>query len=404
MIAFARAPFFLSTFSLFFFFFFLSVLGGAATRQPARRLVVNGTQLLDGAQPVRLTGFNWQLGRTGPDPGRLQRQLSPRANVARLVGVLFGNTQPLSRDPAKECMTEVPPTYFNDACFAALDAWVLSATRAGLWVILAVRGEYLAGQNYASDPGSSVFRNATLLARLQGMWAHVAAHYSTFDSMAAYEILSEPRDKTVPPEAVRNVYEQACAAAHAGDAATPCMVGPAPYYKLYNLGPSTLLRNTRNAIYTFDYFNPDDFVFGQATHIPAYGPAYACATLYDGWVSAACPTWRAAPSQEIPFNRTWHEHNLRTWAVALQAVHPVPLFLNQFEVAHGVARAQGRYTYIADLLALLQELDMGWAWWTWAGGSGSGWASGSSEIVFRWPNGSVMIDTAVLQTMAPYMH
>ena len=63
---------------------------------------------------------------------------------------------------ANPICTDSPPHYFNDECFADLDAWVKSATDAGLWVILAVRGEYVAGQLYASEPGSVVFRNETL--------------------------------------------------------------------------------------------------------------------------------------------------------------------------------------------------------------------------------------------------
>lgn len=42
----------------------------------------------------------------------------------------------------------------------------------------------------------------------------------------------------------------------------------------------------------------------------------------------------------------------------------VPVFLNQFEAAHGISADNGRYQYISDLLGLLKELDIGWAWWT----------------------------------------
>ena len=141
----------------------LSAISFAEPTTKPLRLTVNGSSLLDpsGAK-IRLTGFNWQSGRTGPDPGGLMKQLAPGATVARLVGVLWGNTDPLQSHPNKECMTLEPPHYFNDKCFDDLDPWVKSATDAGLWVILAVRGEYVAGQNFETDPGSSIFRNATL--------------------------------------------------------------------------------------------------------------------------------------------------------------------------------------------------------------------------------------------------
>ena len=107
-------------------------------------------------------------------------------------------------------------------------------------------------------------------------------------------------------------------------------------------------------------------------------------------------------SDPVRFDRAWHEHNLRTFALPLRAAHNVPLFMNQFEVVHGVTNASGRYAYIADLLGLAKELDIGWAWWTWAGGNDGGWSHGSSEVVFRWPNGTIMVDEAVLDTMEPF--
>ena len=232
------------------------MLGAAAS---PLRLTIEGSQLIDPttASPLRLTGFNWQIGRTGSDPGALQKKIAPNSTLARLVGVQWGNTHPLQHHPNKECLTNSPPHYFNEKCFEDLDPWVRSATDAGLWVVLAVRGEYVAGQLYDSAPGTVVFRNTTLRTMLCAMWKHVAAHYASFDRIAAYEILSEPRDKSVAASAVREVYEAACVAAQAADPRTPCLVGGAPYYKLWTFGEQTLLANISNVIYTFDYFASD---------------------------------------------------------------------------------------------------------------------------------------------------
>ena len=54
---------------------------------------------------------------------------------------------------------------------------------------------------------------------------------------------------------------------------------------------------------------------------------------------------------------------------------------------------------IEDLLTLTRQYGIGWAWWTWEGGNSKGWSHGSSEIVFRWPNGTVMVDTRALESM-----
>lgn len=305
-------------------------------------------------------------------------------------------------------MTSVPPNYFNDGCFSYLDEWIKTATDAGLWVILAVRGEYIAGQDFKSDPGSSIFRNETLQNMMYAAWRHVAAHYSSFDRIAAYELLSEPRDKTVGADAVRGFYEGACSAVRLADPRTPCMVGGAPYYKLWTFGDDVILKQHSNSvIYTFDYFDPDAFVFarggeGLVDAIPSYGSqhSYSCKDLYSGWVTQVCPTWNiTSPATQIPFDKAWHDHNLRTFALPLRSRHQVPIFLNQFEVVHGVTEANGRYAYIEDLLTLTRQYGIGWAWWTWEGGNSKGWSHGSSEIVFRWPNGTVMVDTRVLESM-----
>ena len=430
-------------------FFLAASVSEHMAAQPLR-LTINGSTILQpSGDPIRLVGFNWQFGRTSPDAGSLSKSLAPQANLARLVGVLWGNTDPLQHHPNKECMTNTPPHYFNDKCFHDLDPFVKSATDAGLWVVLALRGEYIAGQNFDTDPGSVVFRNETLQKMMFAMWKHVAGHYASFDRIAAYELLSEPRDKEVNASAVRQVYEGACSAVGAADPRTPCLVGGAPYYKLWTFGDETILRNTANrVIYTyrrrrsnprpshraqltccvrsiigsFDYFNPDDFVFGRSgaaaaaatpplaplvrsLPIPKYGSGqkYACRALYDGWETQACPSWNVSdPEALLPFDRQWHEHNLRAFALPARTKHRVPLLINQFEVVHGVTEGNGRYTYIQDLLSLAKELDLGWAWWTWAGGNSEGWSHGSSEIVFRWPNGSYMVDRPVLAAMEPY--
>ena len=78
-------------------------------------------------------------------------------------------------------MTATPPYFFDETCFRALDATVRDATGAGVWAILTVRSKYGAGQDYAGDPTSDVFHNATLRARFYAMWTHVAAHYAGFE-------------------------------------------------------------------------------------------------------------------------------------------------------------------------------------------------------------------------------
>lgn len=130
-------------------------------------------------------GCNWQLQHVQAAPfndGALMRRLMPGANVVRVVGVLWDNSG--SRE---DCMTDTPPHYFREGCFAALDNAVRQATGAGLWVVLAARAVYAAGQNYIDDPGADVFHNATLRRMFGAMWRHVAGHYASWDRIGAYE-------------------------------------------------------------------------------------------------------------------------------------------------------------------------------------------------------------------------
>ena len=39
-----------------------------------------------------------------------------------------------------------------------------------------------------------------------------------------------------------------------------------------------------------------------------------------------------------------------------------------------------RYDYMSDVASLMSELDIGWTWWNFRGGGGSGWTHGSSEV------------------------
>ena len=380
-------------------------VAAAAFVTPAR-LTINGTSLFEpSGSAIRLQGFNWQLGRTTTADGALMKKLIPEANVARLVGIFWDNSDPKSGHPTSDCMTQTPPHYFDDSCFKTLDPWVKTATDAGLWVILAVRSQVGAGQYFDTDPGSCVFHNTTLKNMLFAAWTHIAQHYASFDNIAAYEILSEPRDKTISSQAVRDFYQGGCLAARAGDPTAPCMIGNAPYYKLWKFKANQvgLLDKTIPVIYTFDYFTPDNFVFGKSS-VPVYGKQYKCKELADGWVDAACPNKDGDAMQAL--DKNWTRTQFVEFAIATQQQLNAPVFINQWEAVHGITSTNstsGALQYVEDVASLAQEYNLGWAWWTWAGGNSAGWSHGSSEIVFRFGNGTEMYDTEVLNALQKYM-
>lgn len=381
---------------------------------PPARLTINGSKLLEpSGEDIRLLGFNWQITHqnldtdaAGVNMAQELTKVAPGANTVRLVGILWGNTPSYFQSPSQllgshisECMTDEPPYYFKEKCFDRLDAWVKQATDAGLWVILALRGEYVAGQDFYDRPGTVVFRNETLREMMYAMWAHVAEHYSTFERIAAYEILSEPRDKAIGSDVVNDFYAGGCAAVQAVDPRTPCIVGTRPYYKLYTVDENYLIKNNSNVIYTFDYFNPENFVFGRGM---AYNQKYPCKDLYKGFAFDVCSTWGVSSNEPISFDRVWHEHNIATFLG--QYEDRVPIFANQWDVVYGVSVEQGRYAYMSDFMSVMADHGMGWCWWVAFGGnSGNTFSKGSSEVIFRLTNGSYMLDQAALDTMAPFL-
>jgi hypothetical protein len=231
------------------------------------------------------------------------------------------------------------------------------------------------------------------------MWKHVAAHYASWDYIAAYEIMSEPRDKSASPALVHDFYQGGCSAVHAVDPATPCMVGPGSYYKVYLFTEDIIIANDSNVIYTFDYFDPDKYVFSESG-VAKYPGVYACDEVYKGWATAEnCPDGSKA---DTTFDATWHDRNFQRWIVPIKEKFNVPIFVNQWEVVHAVTADRGRFLYMADVAKKLQDLGVGWAWWIFRGG-GDDWSGGSSELVFQHNNGTLEVDEAAVAALAPYM-
>ena len=133
----------------------------------------------------------------------------------------------------------------------------------GLWVILAAKARYAAGEAWPRVP--DVFHDERLAERYRAMWAYLATALAGEEGLAGYDVMSEPSNKHVAQsEVVRRCegtraawlglgpgpgpgpgsakpspkpgqvrfYEGVCAAVHAADASVPCVVGPAPFYKV----------------------------------------------------------------------------------------------------------------------------------------------------------------------------
>ena len=205
-----------------------------------------------------------------PSDGHMQRTLLPASNFVRAL--FFWDNVPAGSH--KACRTaDATHGYIAASCVQSLLGVVEAASAAGLWVVVTARAEYAAGQ---LPDGPNVFNNATLRAQYLAMWAFVAGQLADVQHVAAYEIMSEPRVKTVADAVVAAFMADGCKAVRAAvscgvqqqprdtaffgwvvgwwqvhqvDPATPCMVGPAPYYKPWKLS-STYVLDDPNVIYT----------------------------------------------------------------------------------------------------------------------------------------------------------
>ena len=368
------------------------LLAAASPSWAATRLRINGTKLIDpqSGKAVRLTGFNMGNHFHSNDTS-VMRGILPQANVVRLVGLLWDNAQP------DHCMTDEAP-FILESCLKHLDWQIKQITSRGAWVILTCRSKYGAGNDYATDPQSDVFHNATLRSNMLAMWTAVANRYKTYDGIAAYEIMSEPRDKAASAEVVRDFYEAGCAAVQGADPATPCMVGPAPYYKLWNFNASIALRNTKNVIYTFDFFQPTPYVFGTGG-VSSYPGTYDCSALYENWYPQCCPNGGDGKAQ-IRFDKDWIAAQFTKYALSLQQAVEAPVFMNQWLVQRKVTPEQGKLQFVADVANLTKQMGIGWAWWVWRGDTPK---PGSSAFIYYASNGSVIVEKELVATVKDLM-
>eukprot|EP00039_Didymoeca_costata_P003225 m.66174 g.66174 ORF g.66174 m.66174 type:complete len:398 (-) comp11787_c0_seq4:118-1311(-) len=364
-----------------------------ATPRTPHRLIVNGSNLVDSRlqTPVILQGFNWYLPYTTENDGELQKSLLPGSNMVRIVGIFWDNFE--GQMSQKDCRTSnATEGFLKPECLHELDVAVKTATSAGLWVVITGRAEYAAGQN---EDKNNVFYNLTLQQEYIAMWKFVASHFRDIDSIAAYEIMSEPRVKTAPDSLVADFYRVGCAAVFQVDPNTPCMIGPAPYYKPWKLTDTYLISNQSNIIYTVDFFFPENFVqesFGGKFYYPA---PYICTDLYPGWSQIFCPK---NLSQEFMVNKTLMQSVLQQYVSGFRDKHDVPVFVNQFGAKRAVGDDHGRSRYMTDVISLFKEnsLHCGYWIWHWFGKDDGSDHWGGFEPVHTWANGTTTLDLETL--------
>ena len=352
------------------------------------RLAARGTQLIDSAgRRVVLQGVSMHLefymnmygnvrgGSSALDVAHLRRSL-PAANAVRLVGLLWKDS--IKRSDGVECSTEdAARGYLDPTCMRYLDALVRQLTEAGFWVILTARAKYAAGWDPEAAP--DIFESIALRRKMYRMWRFVAERYKWTDRIAGYEIMSEPRTRTVSQIGVRDAMRGGCESVHRADPRVLCVVGPRPFYKLWELSEAVLQPKRSNTLYTFDFFVPSPFVLSNTaeerkercgsgsnetwcagSQFPGY---YECREVYETW-------WRGKPGcdhadSEVLIDARWIRQTLERHALGFSKRHSVPVHLNQWGVKDEVFDANGRRRYATAVLDAVDALELSSTYWLW---------------------------------------
>ena len=212
------------------------------TSMPPRLRIDGRNILLPSGETALLRGFNlmymldseFSLPRDDTDNAMLRAL--PLTNVVRLVMIHWDDRPTVSggKDSRNDCSKTDGSEAISQRCLKQIDTVLRWAASQRLWVVLVVRASIAAGEKVRGVAGATVFDDAGLRKRFMRMWAAVAERYKSFEMIAGYEIMSEPRVDASYRSRVQSFYAEACNVVWAYDNA-PCFVGPAPFYDRVNL-------------------------------------------------------------------------------------------------------------------------------------------------------------------------
>jgi len=188
--------------------------------------------------------------------------------------------------------------------------------------------------------------------------------------------MSEPRTKTESQASVRDFIRGACEVVHSEDPGALCVVGPRPYYKLWELTEDVLQPTGSNTLYTFDFFVPKTFVMsdtekeskrdcaqGENCEGAMFPALYPCREVYETW-------WHGKPGCQdgdsmVDVNARWIKEILQKYAFDFGRKHGVPVYCNQWGVKDEVLEANGRLRYAEAVLDAFTDLGIASTYWIW---------------------------------------
>ena len=234
------------------------------------------------------------------------------------------------------------------------------------------------------------------------MWSLVSSVFKSYDYILGYEIMAEPRTKIVNQSVVQQFYQGGCDIVHQQDPDTPCIVGPAPFYKAWMLNETLIINgdmNKNKVIYTVDFYVPVNYITsgvqGDQYNDLTYPSVYPCNVALPGWTCAGrghsppcfCPD---SPTEPVGVNKTWLVSLLTQYPLAFRDKYNLPLLVNQWGMYKQVSAERGGLKYFQDIVDIFNQYKIHsicWVWkWSYPNNAWNGY-----EIVHNFTSNNTLI-------------
>jgi len=331
-----------------------------------RRLLVNGTMVSEPehpGMPVRLRGFTFmfEANKDGmSEVSDLDKQVStllPGTNFARLV-MDHWRDGPTWGKHGQDCYSsDASQGYITPVCLALFDSAVQWASSKGMWTVITARASLAAGDGDKHASNNTVFDNQTLHDEMITMWGFLSQRYKNTDSIAGFEVMSEPRtDKSAA--VVHEFHKAACAAVWNEDPEAVCFIGASTFYDRYSLNSDYILPG--KVVYAANFFEPKNWVNGANKNL-AYGGTYRCCDVTQ---KDACGGNKNC-GQQVVLDKNYLTTQLKP-LLDFRKLANAPVWIDQWGVEESAGGDKsGQDKYLDDVMGLFEEYDLHWTYWIW---------------------------------------